>query len=273
MPLKVSTAKKATAKKAPGTRPSTRARGTSPSPKRSCFVISPFGDWYEDYHEHLYSVAIKDAGLTPTRTTDLFRSSNIVNDIWSFITDAAVLLADLTGKNPNVFYELGLAHAAKKPVVLITENMDDVPFDLRGLRVHEYTPRLTGWDTDLRAKIRASLLETLESPSQFVLPTFLQISSSSEPTVTADELRFLRLEQDMASLRAQVRTETSVRSIALLKGEPVYGVPGVYGALAGPDRPDWTPSVPSLQIGSGGYPVRAEQGLVRIAEDTAEATD
>jgi len=46
-----------------------------------------------------------------------------------------VLLADLTGKNPNVFYELGLAHALAKPVILIAETLDDIPFDLRALRV------------------------------------------------------------------------------------------------------------------------------------------
>ena len=64
-------------------------------------------------------------------------------DIWSAIKAAKIIIADCTGRNPNVFYEIGLAHAIGKKVVLITQSMDDIPFDLRQLRtiVYEYSPR------------------------------------------------------------------------------------------------------------------------------------
>lgn len=68
----------------------------------------------------------------------MYRLGNIVNDIWAYTKEATVLLADLTNKNPNVFYELRLAHAITKPAVLITASMEDVPFDLRSLRVIDY---------------------------------------------------------------------------------------------------------------------------------------
>jgi len=51
------------------------------------------------------------------------------------IEKSKVLLAEVTDKNPNVFYELGLAHAARKPVIFTSGKLDDVPFDLRHLRV------------------------------------------------------------------------------------------------------------------------------------------
>lgn len=131
----------------------------------------------------------------------------------SVFTHAEVLLADLTGKNPNVFYELGLAHAARKPVVLITETLADVPFDLRAIRVIEYSPRLPSWDLKLREDITEALVATRASPAEFVLPTFLQVTSGSHPTVTADELRLLQLEQDLNSLRALVQSQgASVQS-------------------------------------------------------------
>lgn len=59
-------------------------------------------------------------------------------DIWKMIQEAKVLVAELTEKNANVFYELGLAHALGKPVVLIADNLGDVPFDLQSLRVIIY---------------------------------------------------------------------------------------------------------------------------------------
>ena len=53
--------------------------------------------------------------------------------VWRFTRQSLVVLGDVTGKNPNVFYELGLAHASGKPVVIVTNSLEDVPFDLKGL--------------------------------------------------------------------------------------------------------------------------------------------
>src|SRR5216683_4448543 len=102
--------------------------------KEICFTIMPFGGWLDDYYESIYCPAIEAAGLSPHRADDLFRPGTIVTDIWDYTKRAKLLLADLTGKNPNVFYELGLAHALKKPAILVAESMDDIPFDLRALR-------------------------------------------------------------------------------------------------------------------------------------------
>ncbi len=59
------------------------------------------------------------------RGDSLFLPTPIMGDIWKMIQDAKVVLAELTSKNANVFYELGLAHAIGKPVVLISETMQD----------------------------------------------------------------------------------------------------------------------------------------------------
>jgi hypothetical protein len=207
---------------------------------------------------------------------DLFRPSDIVSDIWQMITQAKVLLADLTGKNANVFYELGLAHAAKQPVLLISRFIEDVPFDLRSLRVILYEPLLPGWDTKLRDDIQAGLLETLKAPDKSVLPTFLQISSSSEPTVTADDLRFLQLEREVASLRGQIAYMASTRP-RVVSVSPVYGT--VTPAF------EWKGGVPQVasyevltdQVGGGALStVRAAvaaSALMRGTANRAEAND
>jgi hypothetical protein len=108
---------------------------------RTCFVISPFGGWFDGYHGDVFKPAISAAGLHPCRADDLYRPSSIIHDIWDYVQKAEILLADLTGKNPNVLYELGLAHALGKPVVMVTQSLEDVPFDLRNLRVIAYDLR------------------------------------------------------------------------------------------------------------------------------------
>jgi hypothetical protein len=107
----------------------------------TCFVMMPFGSWFDRYYQEIYVPVIREAGFEPVRADELFHTGSVVEQIWEQIEKAIVLLADLTDKNANVFYELGLAHAARKPVVFTSGKLEDVPFDLRHLRVIIYDVR------------------------------------------------------------------------------------------------------------------------------------
>ena len=102
------------------------------------------------------------------RADELFTTGSIVEQIWDQITKAALLLADLSGKNANVFYELGLAHAARKPVVFTSSNVEDVPFDLRHLRVIIYDIREPEWATRLRKSISDYLRNAIKEPDKSI---------------------------------------------------------------------------------------------------------
>ena len=102
------------------------------------------------------------------RADELFSTGSVVEQIWEQISKARVLLADLTGKNANVFYELGLSHAAKKPVVFTAAAVDDVPFDLRHLRVIVYEVREPEWAVKLRKLITEYLRNTIKDPAKSI---------------------------------------------------------------------------------------------------------
>jgi hypothetical protein len=181
---------------------------TTPGPpaKDTCFTIMPFGGWFDDYYLSVFSPAIVAAGLEPCRADDLYRPSTIVHDIWAYTRSAKLILADLTGRNPNVFYELGLAHALAKPAILVAETIDDVPFDLRALRVIEYTKNAPNWGELLKNKIQSSIREILQSPLESVLPAFLSVRSAQTPTVTPHEKEILELKQELELLRREIRS-------------------------------------------------------------------
>src|SRR5690606_3928482 len=107
----------------------------------TCFVAMPFATKYNKVWLELLKPAITQAGLKPVRTDENLPSSSIPMEILSGIAEATLVIADLTSGNPNVFYELGLAHAVKRStqVVLITQEVKKVPFDLRGMRCYEYS--------------------------------------------------------------------------------------------------------------------------------------
>lgn len=173
--------------------------------KEICFTIMPFGGWLDDYYERIYCPAIKATGLEPHRADDLYRPSTIVNDIWTYTQQAKILIADLTGKNPNVFYELGMAHALAKPVILVAESMEDIPFDLRALRIITYDKNAPDWGELLRDKIENSIKEVLLSPVSAVLPAFLKVKTDSKQTVTIGEKELIEIKQDMDLLRREIR--------------------------------------------------------------------
>jgi hypothetical protein len=195
-----------------------KGRSSSESKGRSereiCFVIAPFGGWNDRYYEDVYCPAVEGAGLQPKRADDLYRPSAIVHDIWAFVKRSKVMLADVTGKNPNVFYELGLAHAIGKPVVIVTRSMDDVPFDLRALRVIEYDVQDPEWSEVLVAKIQKAIREVMAAPEEAVPPTFLhERKGVAQPTVTPLQKKMLALQQQVDLIRAEVRSRGHVSEV------------------------------------------------------------
>ena len=128
-----------------------------------CIRDRPIGDYYEK----VYAPAIHKAGLSPLRAdNEIFGTGKIIDQIWTGITTAKVLVADLTGRNPNVFYELGLAHALEKPVVLICANEVDVPFDLKHIRVIYYDNTDPFWGQKLIDKVAENILSALKNPDE-----------------------------------------------------------------------------------------------------------
>jgi hypothetical protein len=125
-----------------------------------CFVMMPFQDLYRAQYEKVIRPAIESAGLECRRGDEIYSQQNVVDDIWASIRTCRVVLAELSGRNPNVMYEIGLAHAIGKPILLITRDERDVPFDLRNLRYIYYDTNDPNWGENLRKSI-TSLLEKI----------------------------------------------------------------------------------------------------------------
>jgi hypothetical protein len=141
----------------------------------TCFVVMPFAEPIGGYYKAVYEPAIEKAGLRAVRADDeIFATGKIVDQVWQGLTGAKVLVAELTDRNPNVFYELGLAHALEKPVVLVSSNQNDVPFDLQHIRVIYYDMRDPFWGEKLIAKVAENVLSAIKNPGEAI---FKRVSS------------------------------------------------------------------------------------------------
>ena len=114
--------------------------------RKICFVLMPFDEELMlTYSEQIKPTMLQN-GWQCSRADEIYESRDIIGLTMERILRADLLIADLTGKNPNVFYELGFAHAHAKNTILITRSLKDIPFDLRHRQLIEYDPSPEGYD-------------------------------------------------------------------------------------------------------------------------------
>ncbi|WP_255100639.1 hypothetical protein [Synechococcus sp. L2F] len=100
-------------------------------------AMMPFHPNFNAVYTALKST-VEAVGLRCRRADDIWENPAIIQDIVSLIDRSSVVICDCTGRNPNVFYEIGIAHTLGRDVILITQSEADIPFDLRHLRYVKY---------------------------------------------------------------------------------------------------------------------------------------
>jgi len=103
-----------------------------------CFVLLPFRPEFDEVYRDLIVPAARSVWLKPLRADDIYAPGQVIEQIRVAIQQARLCVADITGANPNVLYEMGIAHTLGKPTIVLAKSIDDVPFDLRSTRVIIY---------------------------------------------------------------------------------------------------------------------------------------
>lgn len=159
--------------------------------RNTCFVIMPFGSSLDRVYIKVFKKAIVNTRLIPIRADEIYSHRRIISDIWDSIKSTRVILAELTGKNANVLYELGLAHALGKPVIIVTSNLDDVPFDLRDIRCICYDKNQPDWGELLSQDIASTIESILDNgkPLEMLhgIKTNIQYSELPKIPIITDE--------------------------------------------------------------------------------------
>ena len=128
------------------------------------FVLMPFAEKYQEIYDDIIRPLAKEIGLKSLRADEIFGSNAIMEDILKAIAKSKIVIADVTNRNPNVFYELGISHTVKDNVIIITQSMDDVPFDLKHLRCINYSQTLRG-SQELKSQLRQTIEGILQIDS------------------------------------------------------------------------------------------------------------
>jgi hypothetical protein len=198
------------------------AEKTTGASRPVCFVIMPISDasGYESGHfsrvyEYLLKPSIEAAGFEAVRADDEIKTDYIVTGIIKKIVESEMILCDISTKNPNVLYELGIRHAFGKPVAIIKDKETEKIFDIQGLRYHEYNESLRidtvkndvekikeiilktykGKEDDFNSVVSLAMIQSASVPHkkelnkdlQFVLNAISALESKIMPEVKADK--------------------------------------------------------------------------------------
>lgn len=130
------------------------------SEKPKAFIVSQFGSFYDILYEEVIKPLCMTLGYEPIRGDEYNSCTLILDDIIAALKNASIIIADITPDNPNVFYELGYAHAIHKPTILLCEKSirEKLPFDISGYRTIFYDNSIAG-----KSKIEEQLKKYLQT--------------------------------------------------------------------------------------------------------------
>jgi len=123
------------------------------------FTLLPFQEKFFSIYEAVIKPLAKEMDCITKHAGEINKVDIIVDTIYTEIAKSDFLIADASQRNPNVFYEIGYAHALGKKVIILTQDPKDIPFDIRGLRYIEYDPNSRNL---LSEKLRNFIKETLQ---------------------------------------------------------------------------------------------------------------
>jgi len=192
-------------------------------PKPFVFILMPFAEAFDDVYKLGIKPACEKAGAYAERVDEQIFQESILQRTYNQISKADIIVADMTGRNPNVFYETGYAHALGKNAILLTKNANDIPFDLKHYphiiygNISDLIPELTKrvrWIIEHPEKPESPV----ESPVQFFIEGIPLVNS---PTIEITSGMMVDLKFD-AHNHAKVSIQTATFQIAFLTSNRFY---------------------------------------------------
>lgn len=185
--------------------------------KKKCFVIAPIGEEGSEIRgrsdkvlEHIIKPMVDECGYEAIRADEISEPGIITSQIIQHLIDDDLVIADLTERNPNVYYELAVRHVIKRPIVQIIQVGETIPFDVAGTRTIYVDHR----DLDSVANCKRELVKQIRSvekdPSKVDTPISVAIDleflRKSENPLEKSSAEIISMLQDIRSMVSDIES-------------------------------------------------------------------
>ncbi|MDD5063575.1 MAG: hypothetical protein PHQ35_02295 [Phycisphaerae bacterium] len=192
--------------------------------KKTCFVIAPIGDDESETRKrsdqilkHVISPPLDECGYKAVRADKIEKPGVITSQVIQHVVEDPLVIADLTGRNPNVFYELAIRHAIRKPFIQIIQKGERIPFDIAGTRTIYIDHRDLDSVGQAKNEIKSQIKTLEEDASQIETP--ISVSLDLQLLRKSDDPEQRSLADIMAAL---TDLPSRIEQRFLERGEPVH---------------------------------------------------
>lgn len=208
----------------------------APENEITCFVIMPISDQtgYEPGHfllvyEDIIKPAVEAAGMKPVRADETVNTNLIQLDILRNVIDSDIAICDMSAKNPNVFYELGVRQAFDKPTVLMIDDATNAPFDVSSLRYVDYKKGMRHRDVKSSIdKLTRTLKDTYEKKSDKTeINSLIRLMELTQPAqlnqtdLSAEDRTAIQISELASSVHSLSSTQSRILNL-LENGSPQF---------------------------------------------------
>jgi copper chaperone CopZ len=236
------------------------------SSRKTCFVIAPIGEPDSDTRKrsdqvlkHVITPAVKECGYEPVRADQISEPGIITSQVIQHIVDDPLVIADLTERNPNVFYELAVRHAIRKPLIQLIKKGEIMPFDVAGTRTISVDHRdldsveearrdivkqikaveanPAQIDTPISVSLDLQSLRQSENPEQRSLADILSALSELRSVVAAIEKKIDSTGQKQNNQSTPVQSQSSIDETSMLDETVAEALRKIFGRTQVPSSP------------------------------------
>ena len=187
---------------------------------KQCFVIAPIGEDGSDTRDrsdkvlkHIITPACKECGYKPIRADEISEPGIITTQVIQHVVDDPLVIADITGRNPNVFYELAVRHAIRKPVVQIIQASETIPFDVahqRTIKVdHKDLDSVAACVDELTRQIRAAEKDPAKVDTPISMALEVQTLRQSDNPLEKSAADIISMLQEVRASVAEISDQRS----------------------------------------------------------------
>lgn len=123
--------------------------------KRQVFVLTPFNEIFDETYNNIKDI-VMSMGIRCTRGDEELKTGSVLSHIVQLMLESKIIIANIDGRNSNVYYELGIAHALGKKTILLSTDVDNIPFDLKTQRILFYSTK-----SELKEKLLPYIISSI----------------------------------------------------------------------------------------------------------------
>jgi hypothetical protein len=217
-------------------------------PDKICFVIAPIGEEGSDIRrrsdqvlEYILSPIAGDFGYEVIRADKISKPGIITSQVIQHLIEDPLVIADLSFQNPNVFYELAIRHAVKKPFIQLMRIGESIPFDVAPTRVIRFDTSDMGSVENCKKELRNQIAEIEKDPTQVETPVSITIDVM---TLRQSEKPFDKVFAELSTLvREELKSQSDVLSRIHERVQRIENTQRIYfPSEIFPHGASWSPS-------------------------------